>query len=160
MTALTSLAPSILLSIYDHAMQSYPEECCGLVYGQHVRRCINIQTSLHHQDATRYPRDGRSGYTLSFADQVFLNNHLSGEKAVSVVYHSHPDVGAYFSQEDHNRAVYEGRPIYSADYLVVDIRRGTVACSKLFRFHDGRYQLIEVFPGREALDQHRSESSN
>lgn len=157
MTASKPLTSSILLSIYKHAAEIYPEECCGLVYAGRVRKCTNIQTHLHLQNCTKYPRDGRSGYTLSFPDQLFLKNHVSGDQAVSVIYHSHPDVGAYFSQEDHDRALYEGQPVYPADYLVVDVSHGTVIGSKLFRFHNGRYQSTAEFPGAV---EHCGESNN
>jgi proteasome lid subunit RPN8/RPN11 len=54
--------------MYQHALQEYSEECCGIVtgdeHGQTVHFCENIQNRLHAEDPERYPRDARTAYVI------------------------------------------------------------------------------------------------
>ena len=54
-----------LEKIYSHAIQEYPDECCGIVTGDGmgitiVHKCTNIQNELHEKDPERYVRDART----------------------------------------------------------------------------------------------------
>lgn len=139
----------ILNQIYDHARQTYPKECCGLILKQGIRPCKNNLDRLHQEDPTRYPRTAQQGFVFSSTDSLFLSQNIASENPVTVIYHSHPDVGAYFSQEDRNNALYDGEPIYPVDYLVIDIQQHKITCSKLFRFDGLDYQEIAILPGME-----------
>jgi adenylyltransferase/sulfurtransferase len=47
---------------------------------------------------------------------------------IRLFYHSHPEHGAYFSQEDQDRALAWDEPVYpGASYLVVSVMAGCVA---------------------------------
>ncbi len=140
-----------LIQIYEHAIECYPDECCGLVYGNLVRECKNIQNELHAKDSVKYPRDASCGYTFLFDDLVFLNRNLVGDNPVRIIYHSHPDVGAYFSEEDHGRAVYNDTLIYPVDYLVIAVDKGKVSCARLFKFHNKEFIEIKKFAGYEEM---------
>jgi proteasome lid subunit RPN8/RPN11 len=141
------LSQASLASIYDFARQCYPEECCGLILQQGIKSCQNIQAELHHADPIHYPRTARQGFTLTPADSLLVSRSLNSENPVKIIYHSHPDVGAYFSDEDKKHALWEGSPVYPVDHLVIDIQKGIVICSKLFRFIEGDYQLIAILSG-------------
>ena len=137
-----------LEQIYYFARQSYPNECCGLILKQGIRPCKNIQNELHQSDPVNYPRSAQEGFVFSPKDALFLSRNIDSENPVKVIYHSHPDVGAYFSNEDKKNALFDGEPIYPVDYLVIDIQKEAVICCKLFRFIAGDYQLIAVLPGQ------------
>lgn len=95
------LTEHALSVIYRHACRTYPRECCGFVLADaKVKEGTNIQDELHMADPRRYPRTAANGYTFSVTDTVFLNSSFKTCSPVSVIYHSHPDVGAYFSRED------------------------------------------------------------
>src|SRR5215470_8103344 len=89
----------ILNELCEHARESEPEECCGLVlserdlrYGRAVR-CQNEMTLRHREDPEEFPRDGRSAYYMSMRDVIEISREAEriGER-VTAVYHSH--VGA------------------------------------------------------------------
>ncbi len=138
-----------LEKIYSLARQSYPDECCGLILKQGIRPCKNIQNELHQSDPVNYPRSAREGFIFSPEDSLFLSRNLDSDNPVKAIYHSHPNVGAYFSHEDQKNALFDGKPIYPVDHLVIDIQKDEIVCSKLFRFLQGDYQLIAVLPGRK-----------
>lgn len=134
------LSPSALEQIYAHADRSYPEECCGFVFADgSVYLGSNIQNDLHSKNPDMYSRSAANGYTFSVADTLMMNKAFRGDNPVVVIYHSHPDVGAYFSDEDQDKALFMGEPIYPVSYLVVDVRQGKTQGSKLFAWDGKRF---------------------
>lgn len=139
--------PQALLAIYRHAADAYPEECCGFVFVDARVHCgRNIQNQLHKSSPDIYRRSAANGYTFAVADTVLLNRSLQSDNPVSVIYHSHPDVGAYFSREDEDKALFGGQPIYPVSYLVVDVRSGEVVGAKLFEWDGESFVCSRDFP--------------
>lgn len=140
------LFPQALEHIYQHASSTYPEECCGFVMADGgVFQGENIQNELHRRNPKVYQRDASNGYTFSVADTLMMNKSFRSDNPVAVIYHSHPDVGAYFSQEDQDKALFMGEPIYPVMYLVVDVREGKVQGSKLFEWNGQNFFCNQVF---------------
>jgi proteasome lid subunit RPN8/RPN11 len=135
-----------LQNIYSHACNSYPEECCGFVFADgSVHLGSNIQNELNRRNPEIYQRSATNGYTFSVADTLMMNESLRGNNPVSVIYHSHPDVGAYFSNEDQDKALFMGEPIYPASYLVVDVREGKSRGAKLFEWSGQSFVCCQDF---------------
>jgi proteasome lid subunit RPN8/RPN11 len=103
--------------IYRLAIEQHPQECCGLILQQGIRPCQNIQNQLHQSDPVNYPRNAATAFTFSATDALFLSRNINSDNPVKIIYHSHPDVGAYFSHTDKTNALYEGQPIYPIDHL-------------------------------------------
>jgi adenylyltransferase/sulfurtransferase len=134
------IAPAALVEIFAHARGGYPEEICGFILeGGEVRRCENQQNKMHARDPATFPRTAATAYTLGFADLRFMEQSFKSERPVRIIYHSHIDVGAYFSAEDERAATWEGDLIHPVDYLVVDVKSDGVHGAKLFRFEGGRF---------------------
>ena len=59
-------------------------------------------------------------------EQLKLERQLKERgNQIRVIYHSHPDVGAYFSEKDIEDALWDGRPRYpGVVYLVCGVRKG------------------------------------
>ncbi|OZI65284.1 Mov34/MPN/PAD-1 family protein [Bordetella genomosp. 1] len=146
------LTQRALHEIYIHARRIYPRECCGFVLANaSVKEGTNIQDELHAADPHRYQRTAANGYTFSVADTVFLNCSFKTPNPVAVIYHSHPDAGAYFSREDVDKALYNGELLRPVDYLVVDVAAGDVRGAKLFAWRDGRFECTREF-GPSGMD--------
>ena len=138
-----SIARAALDAIYAHAREGYPDEVCGFILGSdEARRCENRQNALHAEDPEHFPRDARTAYNLGAKDLFFLDKSLRSPKPVRIIYHSHVEVGAYFSDEDARAAAPDGELLYPVDYLVVDVRKDGVRGAKLFRFDAGKF--VEV----------------
>ena len=163
-TPLPAIPPQVLAEIYAHARTAYPEECCGFLLGPHgspvideVRRCVNEQNRYHALDPQRFPRTAREAYYLGGKDLRLLLESLSSQRPVKIIYHSHPDVGAYFSAEDTRAAL--GRepdetatPQYPVDYIVIDAQADHIAGAKLFRWapHQHTFQQMAEYAGEHA----------
>ena len=158
---LPTLSPQVLADIYTHARETYPEECCGFLVGSHdqtlvdeVRRCVNEQNRYHALDPERFPRTARMAYYLGGKDLRFLMQSLDTPRPVKIIYHSHIDVGSYFSAEDIRAAL--GRepddtaaPLYPVDHIVIDAQADHIAGAKLFRWDPGRrvFAPVAEYPG-------------
>jgi proteasome lid subunit RPN8/RPN11 len=158
MSGSVDIPRAVLEAIYAHAREGYPEEVCGFIVGglgprpeagaaseaslMEARRCENRQNALHAEDPVSFPRDARTAYNLGAKDLFFLDRSQKGERPVRIIYHSHVDVGAYFSAEDERAATVDGELLYPVDYLVVDVQKDGVRGAKLFRFDGGRF--VEV----------------
>jgi adenylyltransferase/sulfurtransferase len=131
---------NILVALTKHAISTYPEECCGFIYQNGtVHTGENIQDELNRAEPERYNRSTVRGYTFSVGDTILLNDSFRTNNPVAVIYHSHPDVGAYFSDEDIDKALYDGKPIYPVDYLVIDVNSNGANLAKIFTWENSEF---------------------
>jgi adenylyltransferase/sulfurtransferase len=140
-----SLAPvelprRILNELYKHALETVPEECCGLIVGdgeqryQQLVRCRNEMTMHHENDPIAFPRDGREAFFMSQLDYQGVHDEAeaSGTR-VTAVYHSHVGVGAYLSEMDLVYAESELFPFPDADHIVIAVSDQKVDSVAFFR---------------------------
>ncbi|HFE44495.1 MAG TPA: sulfurylase [Nannocystis exedens] len=129
-----AIPSAALHDLYRHARAEFPNECCGYLMGEGdsltVRRCTNRQDQLHALDPKTHPRTAANGYNIGGRELLDLVRSFEGENPVTVIYHSHPRVGAYFSEEDARAAIEAGMPV---DYLIIDAQESTIVEAKLFR---------------------------
>lgn len=140
--------------IERHAVEEYPDECCGMVLGKknapdsftRVRRCRNVQDLYHQKDPENFPRTARTAYFIDPRELLAIDKELekNGEE-IRMIYHSHIDVGAYFSEEDVRRAMIDDEPLYpGVTYLVLSVIQSEVKDSKIFQWDDGARRFAEV----------------
>lgn len=145
------LTPEALAELFAHARRDYPNECCGIVFGprdsdaaDRVRPCENIQDQLHAEDPVTHARDARTAYNLGAADLFALQKSLRGPQPAKIVYHSHVDVGAYFSETDQAAARMDDEPAYPVEYVVVDVRADGAREARQFAWDDEAKKYVEV----------------
>jgi proteasome lid subunit RPN8/RPN11 len=133
------LTPDERARIRAQAAAEYPAESCGVIVVRGDERrllpCRNVQDELHARDPERYPRDARTAYYIDPADLLRIGR-LEGEGfTVAVIYHSHVDAGAYFSETDRRNALLDGEPTYpDAIYVVTSVVTGRVDVMAAFRW--------------------------
>lgn len=132
-----------LNTVYEHANACFPRECCGYIRASgQVHKARNIQDDLHRQAPEKNLRDAKGAYAFSPEDVLSLSRGFSSPDPPIIIYHSHPNVGAYFSKKDTEDVLYRGRLIYAVDFLVVDVRNDGAKGAKLFRYINGRFECI------------------
>jgi len=143
------LSRAALDEIFAHTRATHPKECCGAVVEQDgrdiVRRFTNIQDRLHAEDPATYPRGAETAYTSEPREllEVIRAGDEPGAR-LSVFYHSHTRVGAYFSGEDRARALFGDEPAYpEVTYVVVSDSR-TPGEARAFRWDEGARDFVEV----------------
>jgi proteasome lid subunit RPN8/RPN11 len=146
------LAPPELQAVAGHAVREYPRECCGVVLARGDERrviaCRNIQDELHRRDPEHNPRDARTAYYIDPLDLLRIGR-LEGEGfRIAVIYHSHADAGAYFSETDRTRALIGDDPAYpDATYVVISVRAGRPDAVAAFRWDAERRDFVAVDVG-------------
>jgi proteasome lid subunit RPN8/RPN11 len=133
------LAPAEQDTIRAQAVEEYPFESCGVILARggerRLLRCRNAQNELHARDPVRYPRDARTAYYIDPKDLLRIGDLERQGFDVAVIYHSHVDAGAYFSETDRRQAVVGGEPAYpGAVYVVTSVVRGVVDAVTAFRW--------------------------
>lgn len=141
--------PTELEAIHAQAVEEYPSESCGVVLARgaerRLLRCRNAQDDLHAKDPVRYPRDARTAYYIDPRDLLRIGDLERQGFAVAVIYHSHVDAGAYFSETDRRQALIDGAPTYpDAAYLVTSVVGGRVAATAAFRWSEERRDFVPV----------------
>jgi len=134
----------VLARVDAEARESFArdEESCGLLAGpaadgRLVDRILpmkNRASALHTLDPETYPRTGHDYFDV---DPLKVERAVEeGEKTgspIKVLYHSHLEVGAYFSEMDAAAATMSGdAPTHELAYLVTSVRAGVVDDRKLF----------------------------
>jgi proteasome lid subunit RPN8/RPN11 len=139
-------------AITAHAVRDYPRESCGVVLVRGGERrvipCKNIQDDLHRRDPARHPRDARTAYYIDPLDLLRIGR-LEGEGfTIAVIYHSHVDAGAYFSETDKKRALVGGAPAYpDATYVVASVRDRRPEGLAAFRWDPEQRDFVSVDVG-------------
>jgi len=135
------LPSSLLRQIYDHAEESYPNECCGLMIGttdadkshvvHAVRRCKNLNLDR-----------ARDRYLMDPQDQLrIMREFENGPSDIIGVYHSHPDHPSRASQTDTDRAMEIMATAWS--YIIVSVQKGTVAGAQSWVLNEAEGKFTE-----------------
>jgi proteasome lid subunit RPN8/RPN11 len=138
------VARRVLREVDAQARAAYErdEESCGFLVGPSTdgRRLdgvvpmVNRANALHRLDPEQYPRTGRTYFDIdSMKFEAAIRRGVTDGRPVKVLYHSHLDVGAYFSPTDAEVAkMGQGEPPWDLAYLVTSVREGQVDDRKLF----------------------------
>lgn len=144
------LEPAVQQALVRHAEETYPEECCGLVFErggqQSAVRITNMQNQLHARDPVAFPRTAATAYAMNYTEvEPYLEAAFRGELRLLAFYHSHPEHDAYFSAED--RAAAEAwleDPNYAAAaQIVLSVRAGRVVAGRAFRWDSSRCEFVD-----------------
>ena len=124
----------IVEAIIAHAERDYPNEACGVVLGTaqklvRVTPLANEQDKYHQHDPKAFPRTAKHAFRMNELERMRVLDAASEEGLDErIIYHSHCDVGAYFSPEDRAMAVQDGIELSpGVVHLVVSVRDGAKA---------------------------------
>lgn len=149
----SSIDSACLQKAFAHAKATYPRECCGYLRQDEGGAwlcvpCENQQDKLHALDPKQNPRDARTAYHIGGAELLALVRSFESPSPVKIIYHSHPEGGAYFSKTDADAARQAGYPV---DYLVIDAQDGKPRHAKLFRQRGQDFDLVATFDAPDAI---------
>ena len=147
-----AISAAALAEVGRVAIEAYAadSEACGLLAGPTGSPALldetipleNLADKLHALDPESYPRTARMSFEVdarTFARTI--ESRAATDRPVKVLWHSHLDVGAYFSDTDVAAMSMGGRgPAYDLAYLVVDVTAEGVRGQKLFVWADGAFR--------------------
>jgi glutamate-1-semialdehyde 2,1-aminomutase len=150
------ITPTEVAAIKRQAVTEYPNECCGVILTRGAERrvvaCRNVQDQMHARDPITFPRTARNAYYMDPLDALRLNRLVDEGFEFGVIYHSHPNAGAYFSETDRAQALIRGEPAYpGAVYVVVSVLGREVKSLAAYRFN-ARTDTFERVDGGDLDD--------
>jgi proteasome lid subunit RPN8/RPN11 len=106
----------------------------------------NAYDRYHALDPARFPRTSRTAYFFDPKEWLHVSREAEQRgETVTCVYHSHVDVGAYFSAEDMAMAAPDGEPLLpGVSYLVLDVRAGAARSGRLFWWEKDVFRDLAV----------------
>lgn len=110
----------------DHAKSSFPNECCGVLFGaagdgvKTGKLAVAMRNVYNGEQADRYEIDQ---HDLLRADEAARKQGLE----LIAIFHSHPDCDAYFSETD----LKNSSSWYS--FVVLSIRAGQFSHARSFQ---------------------------
>jgi proteasome lid subunit RPN8/RPN11 len=128
------IPPRTLVAVYAHARAALPAECCGYLRGvtlDEVVACTNELASA-------------TGFSIAGAELLAFVRTFDSPRPARVVYHSHPNGRAYFSETDRAAAATPAGPIYPVQHLVVGVTETGVAEAALFAWADDAHDFVEI----------------
>lgn len=139
------IEPKIEQEMLKDALQAYPDECCGFLFGTE-KGGDRVLTDILIVDNAK---EGDKRRRFEIAPKDYLKaERFADEKGLSLlgVYHSHPNHPAVPSEHDRVAA----QPYFS--YVIVSVFDGKVNDVRSWRLNDGR-QFEEEHIGEIALAQ-------
>jgi proteasome lid subunit RPN8/RPN11 len=131
------------------------EEACGYLTGPAEDALLasqatvleNLANKYHKVDPESHPRTGREYFKINAL--VFERALAKGKETknpVKVFFHSHLDVGAYFSAEDAASMTMGGgeAPTFELANLVTAVDAGVVTAHKLFIWDTDTHGFVEA----------------
>jgi proteasome lid subunit RPN8/RPN11 len=148
---------SIMKQVFAEARKAYPAECCGWLSGPKggagvdaIRPCVNAHSRDTHPTAGE--RGAETAFVIAGEDLMTLNRGFDTGTPPRIIYHSHPNDRAYFSDTDQEvaRSPWGDGPAYDVQQLVVGLNAEFVREAALFAWSDeaGAYVEIARFPGQ------------
>ena len=151
---------AVLAEVEAHARECYPSESCGFLSGPAADplrvdaaiRETNEADKYHRLDPVTFPRTSTTYFKINElrAARAFEGGEKDG-RPIKVIYHSHCDAGAYFSQEDSATFASQGTLMWPCAFLVVSVEKGEVVDRKLWihvpgtdGFREGKFEVADA----------------
>jgi len=135
-----AIPPPALERIYTHARESFPDECCGYLVGDpidEVVRCRNAQ-----DDGEINPdRSADRGFVIAGRELFVFAKSFESSRPARVVYHSHTNGRAYFSDTDRRMA---RDAMYPVQHLVVALTGDALVEAAQFAWSADVADFVEI----------------
>lgn len=134
-------------AVEHHANAVFPAECCGYLVGpvngttvDAVIACRNAQGDGEHPTVPE--RGVETGFVIAGEELFAFARSFDSQRPARIVYHSHPNGRAYFSDIDRDVARSAGYPV---QHLVVGVTAAGVTELAQFAWSDEFGDFVEVF---------------
>lgn len=137
---------AVRAAVERHARAAFPVECCGYLVGpangpavDAVIACRNAQVDGEHP--TVPDRGADTGFVIAGEELFAFARSFDSQRPARIVYHSHTNGRAYFSDVDRDVARSSGYPV---QHLVVGVTEAGVTEAAQYAWADETSDFIEV----------------
>ncbi len=144
-----AIPPALLARIYELARAAFPAECCGYLTGADaVDTLVPCRNALEDGsiDAGQLlpDRGADRGFVIAGRELFELARSFDTDRPARIVYHSHTNGRAYFSDTDRAMALGGDRPAYPVQHLVVALTADGVTEAAQFAWSDDARDFVEI----------------
>ena len=133
--------------MYEDALQSFPNECCGFVFGKE----IGEETIITDLLTVNNSKEGDKRRRFEIAPKDYINaERFADEKELQLlgVYHSHPNHPAIPSEHDRIAA----QPFFS--YIIISVKPEEIAAIRSWQLNDN-LQFQEETIENQSINQNK-----
>lgn len=141
-----AIPDDVRAAVYAHALATVPAECCGYLTGpagedrvDTAIACRNAQADGGHPIAPE--RGADTGFVIAGGELLQFARSFDSSHPARVVYHSHTNGRAYFSEVD--RAMAAG-PVYPVQHLVIGVADGAITEAAQFAWSEAAGDHVEI----------------
>ncbi len=140
---------AVFEAILAHSDRAYPEEACGFLLSDalgivEALPMANVAERMRHERPEEFTRGAADGYVMDPGEQLRAESDARNRgREIVGTYHSHVDVGAYFSHEDAARALQFGEPMFTT-YVVSDAQQDGTYGAKAFVWNGASREFVET----------------
>jgi proteasome lid subunit RPN8/RPN11 len=132
--------------IEDHARSAFPAECCGYLVGPRDAAAVDTAIACRNAQAdgdhpTVPERGVETGFVIAGAELLAFARTFDSSRPARIVYHSHTNGRAYFSDVDRDVARGAGYPV---QHLVVGVTPSGVTGSAQFAWCETTAEFVEI----------------
>ncbi len=132
--------------MYLHALKVFPEECCGYLCGPRDGRgvdtavaCRNAQADGEHPVTPE--RGADTGFVIAGAELLSFARRFDTDRPPRIVYHSHSNGRAYFSEVDRQMA---SGPAYPVQHVVIGAVADAITEVAQYAWSETAHDYLEV----------------
>lgn len=144
-----SIPPQLLAAVCGQARAEFSAECCGYLTGpaggdavDALVPCRNAQAGGEHPLVPE--RGADAGFVIAGAELFAFAKSFDGPAPARIVYHSHTNGRAYFSDVDREMAAGPEGPAYPVQHLVVGLDAERITEVAQFAWSDEARDFVEV----------------
>lgn len=141
------IAAELLPRIYAQARAEFPAECCGYLRGPAGTDGVDEVVACHnaHEPNSIIPdRSQDTAFAIDGRELFAFVRSLDTERPAKVIYHSHTNGRAYFSDADRRASAESSGPHYPVQHLVVGVTTDRVVEAALFGWDIVSRDFVEL----------------
>lgn len=141
------IEPKPLNEMYQDALKSFPDECCGFFFGKE----INEERIITDVLIVNNSKEGDKRRRFEISPKDYLNGErFADEKGLQLlgVYHSHPNHPAIPSEHDRVAA----QPYFS--YIIISVKENEIADIRSWQLNDN-FQFEEETIENQLINQNK-----
>jgi proteasome lid subunit RPN8/RPN11 len=129
----------LLEAIYIHARAAFPAECCGYLVG--AAGAVDVDERVACTNA--HGAGDHRAFAIDGAELLAFARTFATPRPARIVYHSHPNGRAYFSEADRRVAAPDG-PAYDVQHVVIGVAAAGPTEAAQFAWSAAAGDFVEV----------------
>jgi [CysO sulfur-carrier protein]-S-L-cysteine hydrolase len=142
-----AIPAELLARIYAQARAEFPAECCGYLRGRGDAVDELVPCHNAHEPNSIIPdRTMETAFAIDGRELITFVRTLDTDRPARVIYHSHTNGRAYFSEADRRASATEDGPHYPVQHLVIGVTKDRVVEAALFAWQDNAFVELVRWP--------------